>query len=252
MMRYGGTVAEDGAYPWFGRTTSSFFSGGVLQFQGSCGASLIHPEYAISAFHCVDSILEGYDFTVTINFGANDYDGGDSVAVRSVQTVFFSENYDFPVDDIVLYKLASPVTNIEPITWNRAASIPTIPSVGKAIGFGLTTDGGSAPSILLEVELDIVDDSVCINFFPPSGQDNDELVFVFTPGKSVCQGDSGGPLVQSETLMGLTSFGGVCGQSPAGFAATSYHEEFIDQVRVAIPVLLNTLSHQKCVADTLR
>lgn len=218
----GGTVSPDGAYPWFGRTTNG------------CGASLIHPEYAVSAFHCVDVILDGVDIEIEIYFGANDFDGGDAVAVRTVTTdaVFYRDDYDPPLNDIVLYHFP-PVTNVEPIPWNDLPSVPNIGALAKAIGFGVTTNGGVSSSvILMEVELELVDDSVCNDEYR-SGHDDGEIICTRTAGKGTCQGDSGGPLVRNGLLLGMTSYGGTCGASPDVYAATSYHRRFIYSVRMS-------------------
>lgn len=142
---------------------------------------------------------------------------------------FYLNEYSFPANDVVLYseyKLSTPVTAVDPIPWNRMPSIPSIPSLGKAIGYGLTTDDGSTSDVLREVELNTVGDSVCTDFFVSSEQDQAELISVNSDQRSVCQGDSGGPLTVQDgsLLLGVTSFTGeTCGTTPQGFVATSFH-----------------------------
>lgn len=227
----GGSVSSDGAYPWFGRTDVDIYDlFGFLVSSGTCGSSLLHPRVAISAFHCLDAILDpNYQFDITIYFGANNFDGSDSLSTRKVETAyFFRENYDFPLYDIVLYVLDAPVTNIDPIAFNRACDLPVIGSMAKAIGFGLTSDGGSLSNALMEVELEVQPASVCNDFYSGDDLSEAELVCVFTQGKGTCQGDSGGPIVGTVdgvlTTFGVTSFGGTCAESPSGFIATSHYE----------------------------
>jgi secreted trypsin-like serine protease len=233
----GGTPAADGAYPWFGRSSIEVFSlSGSLVGTGSCGASLIHPRVAVSAMHCIDRVLAPTfnSVKVTLYFGANLYDGSDAMAFRVVQRYAHLPNYAFPSNDIVLYTWDDPVTDIDPIAFNRNTDRPLIGSLARAIGYGRTTEGGSESNILLQVDLNVVAASVCNIVFNGPDLSESELVCVQTPGKGICQGDSGGPLfgtVDGElTLFGSTSFGGVCGVAPSGFAAPSHFQTFIDEV----------------------
>jgi Trypsin len=221
----------------------------------------------------MDDVLQpNFGFSIEIYFGANRFSGADAVAVRSVQRAFWYvcrspqhamshdkqqpqqltslthsvggvlarhriDDYAFPFSDMVLYLLDEPVTNIEPIAFNRQASLPLPGTSVKAIGYGLTSSGGSAPSVLLEVNLEAVAESVCDEFFAGIQPSASELICVYTNGKGICQGDSGGPVVTTVdgelTLLGVTSFGGAnaCGASPSGFIATSHHQtSFIDNV----------------------
>jgi secreted trypsin-like serine protease len=154
------------------------------------------------------------------------------------------DGYDFPFSDMVLYLLDEPVTNIDPIAFNRQASLPMPGTSVKAIGYGLTSSGGSAPSVLLEVNFEAVAELVCDEAFSGIQPSASELICVYTSGKGICQGDSGGPLVTTVdgelTLLGVTSFGGAnaCGASPSGFIATSHHQtSFIDKVSCAFRLM---------------
>jgi hypothetical protein len=187
--------------------------------------------------HCVGSVLAPnfYGYSITLYFGANKYDGTDAVAVRNVKRLWYLTEYNFPFNDIVLYTWDEPVNNIDPIAFNRVADLPSAGSVGRAIGFGLTSDEGSESTILLQLDLNVVAASVCNNFFSGEDLSESELVCVRAPdGKGICQGDSGGPLFATVggelTLLGMTSFGGTCGASPSGFTATSHFQELIDEV----------------------
>jgi hypothetical protein len=234
----GGDAAADGAYPWFGRSRITYSKSGTIVSSFTCGASLIHPRVAVSAMHCAKGILAPtfHDIKVTLFFGANLYDGTDAVAVRNVQELRYPTMYNFPFNDIVLYTWDEPVNNIKPIAFNRVEDLPSAGSMGRAIGFGLTTHQGSASSILLQVDLNVVAVSVCNDNFSGSPDHSEsELVCVQPPeGLGICQGDSGGPLFTivggTLTLLGIASFVGKCGASPSGFTATSHFQQFIDNV----------------------
>jgi secreted trypsin-like serine protease len=149
--------------------------------------------------------------------------------------MWYPTEYKFPLNDIVVYLLDEPVNNIDPIAFNRVADLPSEGFVGRAIGFGLTTHQGSAPDILMQVDVKVVADSVCYNHFTDLAVPESELICVQEPdAQGVCQGDSGGPLFATVgdelTLLAITSFTGVCGVDPSGFAATSHFQDFIDEV----------------------
>jgi secreted trypsin-like serine protease len=239
----GGTPVAAGAYPWFARSSQTFLDGGVFFSTYSCGASLIHPRVAISAMHCIGRVLSPTIFftaQITLYFGGTLYDGSDALAVRTVKRYEYLPNYNSVSNDIVLYTWDDPITNIVPIVFNRKNDLPLIGPLARAIGFGLTTVGGSEATVLQQVDLNVVNVSVCNNFFSDVDVDlsESELVCVQTPGKGICRGDSGGPLFGTVdgtlTLFGSASFGGVCGAAPSGYAAPRHFQTFIDQVRCHI------------------
>ena len=228
----GGTPAGNNEFPWFGRTeivTADSFGNFNI---GSCGASLIHRDIAVSAAHCiVDSIRDGYDFAITFYLGANEYDGTDGIELE-VASAVYPTNYDFPINDMVFYKLQT-ATNVNPVSWNNNALTPLDGDVGTAIGFGLTSDDGDESSILLKVDLPAITTSECINFYGPDGvPDSITCVFDEDLEKSICQGDSGGPIItENGVLYGVTSFSGTtCGATPSGFTRTSFFTDFMSKV----------------------
>jgi Trypsin len=186
----GGNQVPDGAYPWFGRSALFYSLPGssTPAKSGSCGASLIHPRAAVSAYHCVDDPDDPtvYNVDIILYFGAKAFNGAGAVAVRRVEQIQGLAGFNFPLNDIVLYMWADPITNIDPIAFNRIPILPSIGTLAKAIGFGRTVVGGPQSRILLETDLDVVDASVCNRFFREDVSDS-ELVCVRTPGQDICQ-----------------------------------------------------------------
>jgi secreted trypsin-like serine protease len=94
----GGTPAANGAYPWFGQSVITFSQSGNTITAASCGASLIHPRFAVSAMHCVENTLAPnfWDYSITLYFGANKYDGTDAVAERKLKGCGTPQSTNFP------------------------------------------------------------------------------------------------------------------------------------------------------------
>ena len=228
----GGTPAGTDEFQWFGRTDILYRDSFGNLFGVSCGASLIHGDFVVSASHCiVDIARSGNPFSVTLNLGANRFDGSDGIAL-AVESVIYPTNYVFPFNDLVLYKLRG-TTNVAPVPWNTNALTPLDGAIGTAIGFGLTSDDGAGSAILLKVNLPAITNSRCLQFYAAAFvPDSITCVYAERQGKDICQGDSGGPIISANgVLYGVTSFSGeTCGASPSGFTRTSYLSNFISSV----------------------
>ena len=91
-----------------------------------------------------------------------------------------------------------------------------------ALGWGSTTAAvaGDFPDALRQTVIDVEPDSACSAVYG-EGFDAATMLCAGVPqgGRDTCQGDSGGPLVAGEAagtvVIGLTSFGGACGQPGA-------------------------------------
>ena len=230
----GGTPVDDDEFPWFGRTDITFFTD-TFSFGSSCGASLIHSDIAVSAAHCIaDDIREnvGYSFSITFYLGANTYDGRDGIALE-VESLYYPKDYDFPFNDVVLYKLRTPTQDVTPVVWNTNPLTPFTGDIGTAIGFGVTTPDGDASSILLKVDLPAISNVECSTYYRDPTPVSISCVYAEGEGRDICQGDSGGPIITNTgVLYGVTSYSGeVCGESPSGFTRTSYVNDFITKVR---------------------
>jgi secreted trypsin-like serine protease len=129
-----GSEAAASDYPWLvsidynGYSTSNAFA------SHNCGGSLIHPQWVLTAAHCLVD-YQASDLTVTLGrHRLSDSNSGQRVAVSQL-LVHPAYNPDDNDNDLGLVQLAQPVSGIAVL---RLAP-PALPIVGKssrAIGWG--------------------------------------------------------------------------------------------------------------------
>jgi secreted trypsin-like serine protease len=183
-----------------------------------CGASLIDPEWVLSAAHCVDGLNPSrYSFRIG---GARNLAGSGGETIQATKVIVHPD-YDGTYD-VSLFKLARP-SIYEPIRIADPATDQDLWEPGdmaRVIGYG--GQFFQLPSIdqqLREVDVPVVDDTECDSFYALSGgiDPTVEVCAGETLGtKDSCQGDSGGPLMvrddQNEFVqMGVVSWGFGCG-----------------------------------------
>jgi trypsin len=80
-------------------------------------------------------------------------------------------------------------------------------------GWGSLTQGGTLPSQLQAVVVDITTRAACNSVYAQDGGITVNMICagVTGGGKDACQGDSGGPLVIGVQLVGIASWGWGCG-----------------------------------------
>ena len=213
----GGTPVASGAYPYYVITV-----GPVL-----CGGTLIAPDIVLTAASCEDSFSDG------VFIGNLLLDGSDAVEIRAVDSVKPHPDYleADRFNDIMLVKLAAP--SAQPIVeLNFDASVPLVGDDVTVIGFGQTSEVGSASNELLTVTVDLYTDDICSevysNFVP-------EIVLcagTAAGGRDNCNGDGGGPLLTPDNVqIGIVSIGVGCGQPdlPSAYTEIAAFESFIRQ-----------------------
>ncbi|XP_045398494.1 neutrophil elastase [Lemur catta] len=200
-----------------------------LQRRGGhfCGATLIAPNFVMSAAHCVN----GMNFQlVQVVLGAHNLRRREpSWQTFSVRRVF--ENGFDPVNlrnDIVILQLNGSAT------INANVQVARLPAqdrgVGSgtqclAMGWGRVGTNGPLPSILQELNVTVVT-ALCNNRA-------NVCTLVRRQQAGICYGDSGGPLVCNGVVQGIDSYiRGGCGSGfyPDAFAPVAQFANWINSI----------------------
>ena len=183
-----------------------------------CSGTLIGCQTFLTAGHCVEDDLDPSSYSVYLQHAG----------MFAVTSVALHPDYDFPVGDVAVLRLATPVTGIPP------TPIDTLGTFGEdapatIAGFGNTGGGNDdyglkrAGAITIAACTTGISDttSVCWNFDAPLGPPGTD--------SSTCNGDSGGPMFvdlgSGPTVAGITSGGNNydCLPDDLSFDARVYH-----------------------------
>lgn len=225
----GGSAAPAGKYP---ATANVVISGAF-----GCTGTLIAPSWILTAGHC-SSLTGGLgiatplayppsSFSAVVGTVNADGTGGEQVTVD--RTAVPSKYLLTQGFDTSLLHLSTPArTPPTPVAGRGYEALYAANALTEVAGFGVTSEGGSVPAQLQEVDLPIVADAACAagnSSFEPGTQ----LCAGFPEGgKDSCQGDSGGPMYSTTRsgrrfVVGAVSYGDGCARagSPGVYARVS-------------------------------
>ncbi|MCG7949469.1 MAG: serine protease [Candidatus Thiodiazotropha taylori] len=227
----GGEEAQPAAYPWM----VSLRHDGGGQF---CGASLVAPDWVMTAAHCVESENAQGIEAVIGDLDLNQTDQGE--LTRQINRIVVHPDRSASSDDhdIALLELSSGA--------NLQAVAPATPTITNNISAGtpltvmgwgnMSTSGEEFPNRLQEVQVPLVAQDECRHNYGGSITDNMICAGLPQGGKDSCQGDSGGPLVHQIDgdwhQVGIVSWGEGCAQPgyPGVYARVGAYSDWITQV----------------------
>lgn len=209
----------DNTYPWM----AALVQIDEKPLEGQyCGGTLVHPEWVLTAGHCVDD-KDAEDFYIMLGrTKLSAAQTGEIIRVKEIvrHPGFAIENKTAPPrNDIALVRLEHPARQ-PPLRIAEGYSDLIIEGErATVIGWGTKRLNPTHYADRLQhVEVPIVSNDVCSAPQSYAGDIHEEMMCAgFTEGGSdACLGDSGGPLVvnsgNSWQQIGIVSFGEGCGE----------------------------------------
>jgi len=207
---HGGEPADEGEFPFQASLQS-------LDGEHFCGGSIIHPNWILTAGHCLYYADPEYMEVVTGTVDTRRNKGGGTVS--EVASITIHPNYSHVARPFQIYNDIGLVKLSEPLEFNNLTNAVKLQqqrnfTSNKIVvsGWG-TLSSGRSPTYLQKAILDIVQHNTCVKRYQRLTKITRNMLCAGDSQglKASCSGDSGGPWTQQqgpETVqVGLVSFG---------------------------------------------
>uniref|UniRef100_A0A8C2VSW8 Mastin-like n=1 Tax=Chinchilla lanigera TaxID=34839 RepID=A0A8C2VSW8_CHILA len=219
----GGCPVSARRFPW--QVSLQFYSQRSHRWEHICGASLIHPQWVLTAAHCLEpEELEACAFRVQVG-QLRLYEDNRLVKVaRIIRHPKYNESLSaWGGGNIALLRLEASVAlseHIYPVSLPEASRNVSSRKSCWVTGWG-NIRSLPPPYHLRAVSVPIVENEACNRKYQNSSWDSasevikDDMLCAGQEGRDSCQGDSGGPLVCTWNCtwvqVGIVSWGSSCG-----------------------------------------
>ncbi|XP_001943207.1 serine proteinase stubble isoform X2 [Acyrthosiphon pisum] len=238
----GGEKVSFGKWPW----QISLRQWRTSTYLHKCGAALFNENWAVTAAHCVENVPPS---DLLLRLGEHDLSVEEEpygYEERRIQIVASHPQFDprtFEYD-LALLRFYEPVTfqpNIIPVCVPEDDS-NFVGSSAYVTGWGRLYEDGPLPSVLQEVTVPVINNSVCETMYRAAGYiEHIPDIFICAGWKKggfdSCEGDSGGPMVIQRPdkrwlLAGIISWGIGCAEpnQPGVYTRISKFKDWINQI----------------------
>lgn len=238
----GGEKVSFGKWPW----QISLRQWRTSTYLHKCGAALFNENWAVTAAHCVENVPPS---DLLLRLGEHDLSVEEEpygYEERRIQIVASHPQFDprtFEYD-LALLRFYEPVKfqpNIIPVCVPEDDS-NFVGSSAYVTGWGRLYEDGPLPSVLQEVTVPVINNSVCETMYRAAGYiEHIPDIFICAGWKKggfdSCEGDSGGPMVIQRPdkrwlLAGIISWGIGCAEpnQPGVYTRISKFKDWINQI----------------------